>query len=195
MGCVVVWEEMKKKRKIKKTVHELSPKKKRKKKKKIRKDVDLIAEWIGLRILQRDTACSHRSLHQVADNIGIHRRIRKQADRILLEKSGAEVLQLNGCTNCHKFVWKPSNNSTRCPECGGPRFEADQKTPLERAFYFPITTQLRNLLKLKSFRDLLQYEYKRVCNPKFLSDVFDSPVWQQVAGPVKKVLSRILLHY
>ena len=66
---------------------------------------------------------------------------------------------------------------------------------MERAFYFPIGAQLGKLLKLKSFRDLLLHEYNRTCNSKFMSDVFDSPAWQQIAGLPSAVLTRILLHY
>ena len=51
------------------------------------------------------------------------------------------------------------------------------------------------LLKLKSFRDLLLHEYNRTCNSKFMSDVFDSPAWQQIAGLPSAALTRILLHY
>ena len=122
-------------------------------------------------------------------------RIRRQADRLILQKSGAKVLELNGCISCHKFVWTPSNKSTRCPQCNGRRYHPGSKTPLERAFYFPIRAQLRKLLKLKSFRDLLSHEYNRTCNSKFMSDVFDSPAWQQIAGLPSAVLTHILLHY
>ena len=182
-----------KKRKIK-TKNERSPKKK-KKKQKFTTDVQKIGAWIQFRLLQRETGCSNSSLNKIADSFAIPMRIRRQADVLILKKSGAKVLELNGCIGCHKFVWTPCNKSTRCPKCNGRRYHPDSKTPLERAFYFPIGAQLRKLLKLKSFRDLLLHEYKRTCNSKFMSDVFDSPLWQQIAGLPSSVLTRILLHY
>ena len=139
-GCMQRPGEMKK-RKIK-TENERSPKKK-KTQQKFTTDVQKIGAWIQFRLMQRETGCSNSSLNKIADSFAIPTRIRRKADVLILKKSGAKALELNGCIGCHKFVWTPSNKSTRCPKCNGRRYHPDSKTPLELTFYFPIGAQLR----------------------------------------------------
>ena len=79
-------------------------------------EVQKIGAWIQFRLLQRETGCSNRSLNKIVDSFAIPMRIRRKADLLILKRSGAKVLQLYGCIGCHKFVWTPSNKSTRCPK-------------------------------------------------------------------------------
>lgn len=60
-------------------------------------------------------------------------------------------------------------------------------------WYFPIREQLRPLLKLPAYRELLKYESQRVHNDDFMSDVYDSPRWKEVMGAPTNNLSRIAL--
>ena len=62
-------------------------------------------------------------------------------------------------------------------------------------WYFPLTNQVRRLLKNKMYAHHLKYEFHRQeQNPNYMSDVYDSPRWAQVAGKMESErLTRIVM--
>ena len=65
----------------------------------------------------------------------------------------------------------------------------------EVLYYFPMKETLTKLLELPAFRDSLQHEWRRVSNPNYMTDVFDSPRWIEIMGPATRVLRRLGLLY
>ena len=53
---------------------------------------------------------------------------------------------------------------------------------LQVFWYFPIEPQIRQLLKNKKFLYAMKYEGRRLHHPRYMSDVYDSPRWEKVAG-------------
>ncbi len=53
---------------------------------------------------------------------------------------------------------------------------------LQSVFYFPLREKLKALMKVRAFMLLIQHEYTRPRNPNFMTDVFDSPAWQEFMG-------------
>ena len=50
-------------------------------------------------------------------------------------------------------------------------------------WYFPLTNQIKRLLKSKMYVHHLKYEFRRRAqNGNYMADVYDSPRWAQVAG-------------
>lgn len=143
---------------------------------------------VALRRVQSETGCSTRTLKKAYAALKpfMTARARKgrsfrQVDKVLRGASGATSMRLNGCIGCHGYVFTPQDASTHCPKCDYPRFSPKGK-PNETCFYFPITTKLRQLLRLPKFQKLLRYEATRPRNRKFWTDVFDTPRWRRVMG-------------
>ena len=59
----------------------------------------------------------------------------------------------------------------------------DVATTAQRVFYFPLRTKLEALLRLPSYKKMIQHEFNRPRNNNFMSDVYDSPAWQKFMGP------------
>ena len=78
-----------------------------------------------------------------------------------------------------KHVYKKQDNDTHCPSCG----HARNPKPSLKVFYFPIRDKLRALLKLPTYRKMIDFEITRSKNSAYLSDVYDSPAWQRFMGP------------
>ena len=151
--------------------------------------------WRNLRGVQRQTGCSTQTLKEVVAVVhGKHasKKVTSKVDSFLAKSGGAKVLKLNGCVHCDKHVFLPSSAADFCPKCGGARYN-DKNLPNEFCLYFPLAPQLEKLLRLPSFRHLLKHEYRRVSNPDFMTDVFDSPIWKKIMGEPTPFLSRILL--
>ena len=151
--------------------------------------------WSDLRVVQRRTFCSTKTLEAVAGAVCPALNIRtlqRQTDRKLNERAGAVCLQLHGCVWCNKFVFLPDNKACVCPKCGGARYNEDS-VPYEVCTYFPLEPQVRKLLELPNFRWLLGYEYRRPANPKFMTDVYDSPMWHKLFGPPDAKQIRVVL--
>ena len=53
---------------------------------------------------------------------------------------------------------------------------------LQVFWYFPLEHQINQLLKNKKYTYALKYEGRRSQNARYMSDVYDSPRWQEVAG-------------
>ena len=126
-------------------------------------------------------------------------------DKKMQEAAGATVLRLDGCVKCNRHVYHPDDRSKHCPKCGHRRY-GDSGKPLEvmslfirgglfkkpntilcerqRVFYFPLKSKLQALMKLPSYKKLLQHEFERDKNDLFFSDVYDSPAWQKFMGEV-----------
>ena len=111
-------------------------------------------------------------------------------DKKLQSAAGVKVLKLNGCVRCHKHVYTPDDKARVCPHCGHTRFDEEDK-PNELVFYFPLKEKLEALLKLASYRKLLEHEYERPSNHNLMSDIYDSPAWKHFMGPVASPINRI----
>ena len=69
-------------------------------------------------------------------------------------------------------------------------------------WYFPLTQQLKALLEVGNYRGLLMYEREHRRSRRddaFMCDLYDSPRWQTLAGPLcndarNRSLARIVLH-
>ena len=74
---------------------------------------------------------------------------------------------------------------------------------MQACWYFPLRHQLRQLLQIGSYRNLLMYEREHrslrsstSCD-NCMSDIYDSPRWQRVAGALfnnNRRLARIVIH-
>lgn len=62
-------------------------------------------------------------------------------------------------------------------------------------FYFPLTPRLKALLDTPQYRKLIEHENERPRNPDLISDVFDTPAWQDFAGQASRPIQRIMLHF
>ena len=58
-------------------------------------------------------------------------------------------------------------------------------------WYFPIRRKLKKLLRTRRFRYLCMHEARRSHNRRYCTDVYDSPHWRRVMGPVTQNLERI----
>ena len=67
-------------------------------------------------------------------------------------------------------------------------------TPLHQVcWFFPLKDQLRAMLEVPSYRELLLHEWRRrrCNNPNIMSDVYDTPRWEKVVGAATPHLTRI----
>ena len=62
-------------------------------------------------------------------------------------------------------------------------------------WYFPLRDQLSTLLCSKKYRQLLMHETRRAKRQGFMSDVYDTPRWNNVAGPPTRELTRIVYQF
>ena len=106
-------------------------------------------------------------------------------------RNEAVVLELHGCVHCNDFVFRPTSRELRCPLCNHPRFNSNKK-PNEVFWYIPLKNQLLTLLKNPEYRELLLWETRRGSATGYMSDVYDTPRWREVAGEATKTLSRIV---
>lgn len=49
---------------------------------------------------------------------------------------------------------------------------------LKEVFYFPLKPRLKALLKTPQFIKLLKHEHERPRNSNFITDIYDTPAWQ-----------------
>ena len=59
-------------------------------------------------------------------------------------------------------------------------------------WFFPLKSQLRNLLKNDRYVQLLLHETRRVNGHNHICDVYDTPRWRKVAGPATGALTRVV---
>jgi len=105
-----------------------------------------------------------------------------------LKQAGAKAVYLHGCP-CNKKVWGPADDTVVCEFCGGDRYDAAGK-PKEFLVHFPLQERLRSLLKCRQYVDAVRWEGVRHHdaqrqNPNYITDVYDTPWWQESMGPVK----------
>ena len=81
----------------------------------------------------------------------------KLSFREAVAEAGVQCVELHGCTGqgC-SHVYGPADIRELCPICNNPRYSASSKKPKEKVLHFPIRPRLEALMKLKSFRQLLQ---------------------------------------
>lgn len=61
-------------------------------------------------------------------------------------------------------------------------------------FYFPLKSRFKALLGTAQFCKWIRHEYERPCNPNLISDIYDTPAWQEFVGRVQDPASlRIIL--
>ena len=157
---------------------------------------------IALRGVQYQSQCANRTLNMAIEVLKPHLRLRhfehgfKNVDAIMKQESGATCLCLNGCVGCNNHVFTPQEKVKTCPRCGHDRYN-EKAQPHEVCWYFPLRDKLQRLLSLPRFRQHLKHEMKRPQNSKYITDVFDAPLWKLVAGRLdaRGRLTRILLQY
>ena len=144
---------------------------------------------VDLRRLQQRTGCSDVTCKDIIRTMSKYLRSDvhipnsfRSTDKKLKKVAGASFIVLHACTGqdgkC-KHVYKKQDNDTHCPSCG----HARNPKPALRVFYFPIRDKLRALLKLPTYRKMIDFESTRSKNSAYLSDVYDSPAWQRFMGP------------
>ena len=119
-------------------------------------------------------------------------------ERVRTRKQSRFKRCLNGCVGYNDHVFGPTSRDETCPKCGHPRFDAEGK-PHEVCWFFPLREQIRSLMQIPHFRESLMYEkvhrrLRRCLTDNFMCDIFDSPRWQEFAGPPGNDLTRIVLH-
>ena len=112
-----------------------------------------------LRRLQSRSGCSNATVENFLEIFSKYLGITtpaplKKYDKAIQKAAGAQVLRLNGCENCHRHVYLPSDPAKFCPHCGGDRFRECGK-PFEQVFYFPIKSKIEALLRVPSYNKML----------------------------------------
>ena len=153
--------------------------------------------WYELREIQRETSCSTKTLTQIFERLRPYLKIEAdvkipQVDKQLRQQG--IMMQLHGCVGCNAHVFTPDDTRRSCPDCDHPRFDRANK-PNEVCWYFPLRSQLAGMLSVPEYRQLLQHEYERDHNDEYMSDVYDTPRWQEIMGPATRRLKRIGVQY
>ena len=168
-------------------------------------DVDDRLEQVlrEMRKVQSITGCATSTLNLVLQHLqpfleGLQHVKKLQMPRVRSRVQSRFKRRLHGCVGCHNHVFGPDCKDRVCPGCGHSRYDV-KGVPNEVCWYFPLREQIREMIKIPSFRNLLMYERQHrrtrgsACSP-FMSDIYDSPRWQKVAGPQGDRLTRVVLH-
>ena len=90
---------------------------------------------------------------------------------------------------------------TRSNDCDFPGFPLFCFVPsvslvllLQVCWYFPLKEQIGRLIKIPAYRELLMYEQKHRTNVGVMCDIYDSPRWAKIVGPIGDRLERIVVH-
>ena len=178
-----------------------------------------------VRMLQKRTRCSNYVCNQFVKAFEEHSPPQKKGETIQsfdkksIRAAGADYIELHGCPQCNKHVYKPDDEEINCPFinedgsiCGYSRFdEANQPYEVgtivflliivyslvclyaQRAFYFSLRKRLQQLLKIPGYRELLEYERSRP-QPKdadIMYDTCDSDAWKSFMGRPGSPCNRI----
>ena len=155
-----------------------------------------------LRRLQQRCGCSDKTCADVLQTfkkyLGVDApKTFKSYDKKMKKLAGAEMLRLNGCPECKRHVYLPSDKTNFCPHvkadgtvCGAARFD-EHGQARESVYYFPLTPRFKALMQLSEYRRMLQHEFLRPKNSKLMSDVYDSPAWKRLMGEVKYPNNRL----
>ena len=124
-------------------------------------------------------------------------------------------LQLHGCVGCNNHVFGPKCHLTHCPKCNFPRNDSEGNPNevqffswfpfcfvpsvslvlfLQVCWYFPLKEQIGRLIKIPAYRELLMYEQQHRTNVGVMCDIYDSPRWAKIVGPIGDRLDRIVVH-
>jgi hypothetical protein len=153
---------------------------------------------IDVRRLQQRTGCTDATCDDIIRTFSNYLGAKipsnfKAADKKIQLKAGAKCLRLNGCVGCDKHVFLPDDPAEECSLCGHQRYDAKGQ-PNETCFYFPLAPKLKALLRLPAYQKLIQYEFERQLkrrDPNLMSDVYDSPAWQEFMGAAVSPNNRI----
>ena len=83
----------------------------------------------------------------------------------MIDAAGVKCIKLHGCIgkdgdgNLCEHVFGPVEKRVACPKCGQSRYQENGTTANEEVFWFPLKERLEALLKLPSFRRLLEVLY------------------------------------
>ena len=85
--------------------------------------------WAALRQVQRDCACTNKTLQYVMQAVfGME----KQKSTFVLDQQYSQVkLLLNGCVGCNQHVYLPNDFEKACPRCRHPRLNEATGKPNE----------------------------------------------------------------
>ena len=156
-----------------------------------------------MRRVQNLTNCSTSTLNLVLKHLqpflrGLEKVSGLQMGRMRCRKLSKFKRVLHGCVGCNDHVFGPRSRDRACPKCGQARYN-DSGKPNEVCWYFPLREQIRSYLQIPAYRELLLYEQthrrlRRCHSDDFMCDIYDSPRWEQVAGPPGPTLTRIVIH-
>ena len=154
-------------------------------------------------LVKNITGCATSTLDQVLKHLqpflkGCEEVKNFKMPRVREYKRSPFKLRLTGCVGCDDHVFGPRSVEQVCPRCAHPRYN-DKGKPHEVVWYFPLREQLRSLLHVPVYRQLLMYENqhrrtRRTSCPHHMCDIYDSPRWAKVVGPPGDRLTRIVLH-
>ena len=111
------------------------------------------------KLTQLQTECVAQALEENGSGTS---NLRGAAKKMKLEAGVSKYFVLHGCVKVHdngehcKHVYGPQDKNNRCPQCGHARYKENSKQPNEKVYWFPLEPRLRALLKLPSYRRLLQ---------------------------------------
>ena len=89
-----------------------------------------------LRKLQQNTKCSNRTcldfIHLFSKYVGGKKAASlpqsfRACDKELKKQAGVNFIELHGCANCNKHVFKPDDKAQSCPLCGSDRYDSKGK--------------------------------------------------------------------
>ena len=86
----------------------------------------------------------------------------RQADREKKTEAGVSCVVLHGCSRVHdngehcQHVYTSQDKRATCPLCDLPRYDPKTKQPKEKAYWFPLRPRFEALLRLPSYRQLIQ---------------------------------------
>jgi len=84
--------------------------------------------WASLRQVQRDCACTNKTLQFVMKAIGPYLGMEKQKSTFVLDQQYSQKrLLLNGCVGCNQHVFLPGDNEHACPRCRHSRLNNNGK--------------------------------------------------------------------
>ena len=152
-----------------------------------------------LRWVQEQTGCSTRTLNLVLQRLKPFLKGCESLERLQMKRVWRETKvkrRLHGCIGCNDHVYGPTAKEAFCPRCAYPRYDSFGN-PHEVCWYFPLEEQFRRLLECESYVKHLMYEQKHIAmrrtDDDFMCDIYDSPRWQKLAGPIGTQLTRIVL--
>ena len=118
--------------------------------------VELLHLQTKCRLSNSQTAC----VKEFTERFGSAKIEHHAAVKTSMSEAGVRCIELHGCPakvdgKACQHVYRPGDRHKVCPECGEDRYFQNGK-PKEKVYHFPMMERLEALLKLSSFRKLLQ---------------------------------------